>query len=147
MTDDWRDINRVELRGRVGRDPESRTFASGGMVVNLSVATSEVWKDKGTGEKRERTEWHNVVCKFNEVAINTALGLVKGQRVRVVGKIATRKWQDKNGADRFTTEIEVGRFGELEAVADDRRAARPAGRPAAKPAPSPTRDLDDEIPF
>ena len=145
MTDEiptWRDINRVELRGRLGRDPEIRTVgASGFQVANLTIATSEKWTDKRSGEKKEQTEWHRVVVKFNDVAINTASNMAKGQRVRCVGKITTRKWTDNAGVEKYSTEIEVGRFGELELVPDDR------DPPQRQPKPAGGGDLADEIPF
>ena len=153
-TPTWRDINRVELRGRLGRDPEMRSFSNGGQVASLSIATSEKWKDKNSGEMKEITEWHRVSVKFNDVAINTASNMVKGQRVRCVGKIVSRKFNDQSGNERTMYEIEVGRFGELEVVPDDRD-DRPAPR---APATAPARaagggsrrapdDSFDEIPF
>lgn len=142
----WADINEVTLQGRLGRDPESRSSQSGQVFVNFSLATSEVWKDKQTGERREKTTWHNVAVKFNDVAVNLALGLRKGQRVKLVGKIAPREWQDAQGQNRTTVEIEVGRFGRLEIVPDDREGAAPPQR-AASPPPRQSRDTDDEIPF
>ena len=140
----WADVNSVTLRGRLGRDPEIRSTQNGGQIANLSVATSESWKDKANGERKERTQWHRVVVLFNEPLVNVAAGLHKGQRVRVVGKLTYRKWTTKDGAEKWETEIECGRFdAELEAVVDDRQAAPAPGR---KPAPV-AADLDDEVPF
>lgn len=136
----WRDVNRVELRGRLGRDAEVKNFGNF-QVVNLRIATSEKWTDKRTQEKKELTEWHQVVVKFNDVAVNVACDLRKGQRVRAVGKIVTRKWTDSAGAERYATEVEVGRFGELELVPDDR------DPPQRQPKPAGGGDLADEIPF
>ncbi len=98
-----RGINKVILVGNCGKDPEARTLPSGGNVTNITLATTEGWKDKN-GEKQERTEWHNIVmyAKLGEIA---AQYLKKGQQVYIEGRIQTRKWQDKEGKDRYTTEI------------------------------------------
>lgn len=102
-------INKVMLIGNLGRDPEPRTFPDGGMVTNASIATTEKWTDKQTGQPREQTEWHNLV--FNgRLAEIAAQYLRKGSQVYVEGSIRTRKWQDKNGQDRYTTEIRVMQF-------------------------------------
>jgi len=107
-------VNKVIIVGNLGRDPEVRSFPNGGKVVNLRIATSENWRDKQTGEKKERTEWHSVAI-FNE-----ALGKIaeqylrKGSTVYIEGQLETRKWQDQSGADRYTTEIVLRQFrGEL----------------------------------
>jgi single-strand DNA-binding protein len=107
-------VNKVIIVGNLGRDPEVRSFPSGGKVVNLRIATSETWRDKATGERKERTEWHSVAI-FNE-----ALGKIaeqylrKGSTVYIEGQLETRKWQDQSGADRYTTEIVLRQFrGEL----------------------------------
>ena len=99
-----RGINKAILVGNLGKDPETRTLPSGGAVTNFSVATTESWKDKTSGEKKEQTEWHNIVLfgKLGEIA---AQYLKKGQQVYIEGRIQTRKWQDKEGKDRYTTEI------------------------------------------
>ncbi len=98
-------VNRVILLGRLGRDPETRTFQNGGSVCNLSVATSEQWKDRNSGEKRERTEWHRV-CIFAEPLVRIAEQyLRKGAQVYLEGQLETRKWQDQSGQDRYSTEI------------------------------------------
>lgn len=99
-----RGINKVILIGNLGRDPELRYMPSGGAVVNVTLATSENWKDKSSGEAKERTEWHNVVF-FNKLAEIVAQYLKKGSRVYVEGSLRTRKWQDKDGQDRYTTEV------------------------------------------
>jgi single-strand DNA-binding protein len=99
-----RGINKVILVGNVGGDPETRYMPSGSAVTNLTIATNETWKDKQTGEKKERTEWHRVAM-FNRLAEIAAEYLRKGSQVYIEGKIRTRKWQDKEGQDRFTTEI------------------------------------------
>ena len=107
-------VNKVILVGRLGKDPESKSFANGGSVVKFSLATSETWRDKQSGERKEKTEWHNVVI-FNEALGKIASQyLRKGSEVYLEGSIETRKWQDQSGADRYTTEIVLPRFrGEL----------------------------------
>ncbi|MGJ3649494.1 single-stranded DNA-binding protein [Sphingomonas sp. GlSt437] len=98
-------VNKVILVGNLGRDPESRTFQNGGKVVNLRIATSESWKDRNSGERKERTEWHSVAI-FNENIANTAERFLrKGSKVYIEGQLETRKWQDQQGQDRYTTEI------------------------------------------
>ena len=99
-----RGINKVILVGNCGQDPEVRYMPSGGEVTNVSIATSESWKDKQTGEKRDRTEWHRVVF-FNQLAKIAGDYLRKGSQIYVEGSLRTRKWQDQNGQDRYTTEI------------------------------------------
>ena len=100
-----RGINKVILIGNLGQDPEMRAMPSGGAVTNLTIATSESWKDKQTGQPQERTEWHRVVF-FNRLAEIAGEYLKKGSKVYIEGSLRTRKWQDKNtGADRYTTEI------------------------------------------
>jgi single-strand DNA-binding protein len=99
-----RGINKVILVGNLGQDPESRAMPSGRLVTNVRIATSESWKDKATAEQREQTEWHTVVF-FDRVAEIAAEYLRKGQQVYVEGKLRTRKWQDKQGTDRYSTEV------------------------------------------
>jgi single-strand DNA-binding protein len=107
-------VNKVILVGNLGRDPEVRRLNSGSAVVNLRLATSESWRDKNTGERQERTEWHNVVI-FNENLGKIAEQyLKKGSKVYIEGQLQTRKWQDQSGADKYTTEVVLQRFrGEL----------------------------------
>jgi single-strand DNA-binding protein len=107
-------VNKVILVGNLGKDPEVRSMSNGGEVVSFSVATSENWNDKASGERREKTEWHNVVI-FNENLGRIAKQyLRKGSSVYVEGQLQTRKWQDQNGNDRYTTEVVLQRFrGEL----------------------------------
>ena len=146
-------VNKVILVGNLGRDPEVRSLNDGSPVVNLSVATSESWRDKGTGERRERTEWHRVVI-FNENLARVAEQyLRKGSKVYLEGQLQTRKWTDQSGQDRYSTEIVLQRFrGEL--VMLDTAATRGEGggtfatsdTPAAAQ-PAGGGDLDDEIPF
>ncbi|OZB55432.1 MAG: single-stranded DNA-binding protein [Thiomonas sp. 15-63-373] len=97
-------LNRVFLIGRIGKDPETRYMPSGGQVTNITVATSEKWKDKETGESKESTEWHRVVF-FGKLAELASQYLKKGSQVHLEGKLQTRKWQDNSGQDRYTTEI------------------------------------------
>ena len=99
-----RGINKVILVGNLGADPENRTSQTGNAITNISVATSESWKDKSTGQQQERTEWHRVVF-FNRLAEIAAEYLRKGSKVYVEGSLRTRKWQDQNGQDRYTTEV------------------------------------------
>jgi single-strand DNA-binding protein len=103
-------VNKVILVGNLGQDPQSRSFQNGGKVVNLRIATSETWKDRTTGERKERTEWHSVAI-FNEGLANTAERFLrKGSKVYIEGALQTRKWQDNNGQDRYTTEIVLQGF-------------------------------------
>jgi single-strand DNA-binding protein len=103
-------VNKVILVGNLGRDPESRSFQNGGKVVELRIATSETWKDRSSGERKEKTEWHTVKV-FNEGLANTAEKyLRKGSKVYIEGQLQTRKWQDQSGADRYSTEIVLQGF-------------------------------------
>ena len=148
-------VNKVILIGNLGKDPEVRSMQSGGKVCNLSVATSESWKDKMSGERKDRTEWHRVVI-FNENLISVAERfLKKGSKVYLEGQIETRKWTDQSGAEKYSTEVVLQKFrGEL-VMLDGRggdsggdRAERPAMAGAGEGSRSFQRaDLDDEIPF
>ena len=124
-------VNRVQLIGNLGRDPEVRTTQSGGRVVTLSIATSESWKDERSGERRERTEWHRVVI-FNEGLGKIAERyLEKGAKVYLEGKLTTRKWQDQSGADRYSTEIHLTPYnGVLTFLDSKREGERPVRRRA-----------------
>ena len=103
-------VNKVIIVGNLGRDPESRSFSNGGKVVNLRIATSETWKDKSSGERKEKTEWHSVAI-FSEGLANVAERyLRKGSKVYIEGKLQTRKWQDASGADKYSTEIVLQGF-------------------------------------
>ncbi len=120
-------LNKVMLIGRLGRDPEVRNFQNGGKVCNLRLATSETWKDRNTGERRERTEWHSVAI-FAEGLIRVAEQyLRKGAQVYVEGKLQTRKWQDQNGQDRYTTEVVLQGFGATLTMLDGRSGGQPDG--------------------
>jgi single-strand DNA-binding protein len=103
-------LNKVMLIGNLGKDPEVRSFQNGGKVCNFSLATSESWKDKNTGERREKTDWHNVAI-FNENLVRIAEQyLKKGSKVYIEGSLQTRKWQDQSGADKYTTEVVLQNF-------------------------------------
>jgi single-strand DNA-binding protein len=167
-------VNKVILVGNLGRDPESRSFQNGGKVVNLRIATSETWKDRNSGERKEKTEWHSVAI-FNEGLANTAERyLRKGSKVYVEGQLQTRKWQDQSGQDRYSTEVVLQGFNAV-LVLLDRREGEGGGRGgwdedagggdfnssfvgsgsgggarsgAASSRPTPfDADLDDDVPF
>ena len=106
-------VNKVILVGNLGADPEVRSFQNGGKVCNLRIATSESWKDRNTGEKQERTEWHSVAIFSEGLAGVAERFLRKGSKVYIEGQLRTRKWQDQSGNDRYTTEISVGMNGVL----------------------------------
>ena len=107
-------VNKVIIVGNLGRDPEVRTFQNGGKVVNLRIATSESWRDKQSGERKDRTEWHSVAIMNENIAKIAEQYLRKGSTVYVEGQLETRKWQDQTGADRYTTEIVLRPYrGEL----------------------------------
>ena len=103
-------VNKVIIVGNLGADPEVKSFQNGGRVCNLRIATSEDWKDKNTGEKKERTEWHQVVLSTDGLVGVAERYLRKGSKVYIEGQLQTRKWQDASGNDRYTTEIRVGGF-------------------------------------
>lgn len=155
-------VNKVILIGNLGRDPETRYTADGAAITNITIATSENWKDKATGERQEKTEWHRVVF-FGRLAEIAGEYLKKGKQVYIEGSLTTRKWTDKDGVEKYTTEIRAnemkmlgsregmgGGGAEFDAGGDEPRAAAraPASKPAAtaKPASS-MADMDDDIPF
>ena len=147
-------FNKITLVGHLGAEPESRTFPDGGSVCNIRMATSENWKDKNTGERKERTEWHRVVLRnrLGEVAQEY---LHKGSLIVIEGSIHTRKWQDQNGQDRYQTEIVGSGMKMLGGRDDTAKQAGPAQKQAPQPAsPSSGPDygaepdfLDGDIPF
>ena len=151
-------VNKVILVGNLGRDPETRYSPDGSAITNVSIATTSQWKDKNTGEKKEETEWHRVVF-YGRLAEIAGQYLKKGRSVYVEGRLRTRKWQDKEGQERYTTEIIAdvmqmlgGREGMGEPSAAGARESAPSSAPAAgtatKPqAPSGFGDMDDDIPF
>jgi single-strand DNA-binding protein len=104
-------VNKVILIGNLGQDPEVKSFQNGGRIANLRIATSENWKDKATGERKERTEWHSVVLQSDGLVGVAERYLRKGSKVYVEGQLRTRKWQDQSGNDRYTTEVSVGGIG------------------------------------
>ncbi|WP_019673272.1 single-stranded DNA-binding protein [Psychrobacter lutiphocae] len=116
-----RGVNKVIIVGNLGADPESRQFSNGGSVTNISVATSEQWTDKQTGEKREATEWHRIVL-FNRLGEIAAQYLRKGSKVYIEGSLRTRKWQDQNGQDRYITEIRADQMQMLDSVGSNQNA-------------------------
>jgi single-strand DNA-binding protein len=147
-----RGVNKVILIGRLGKDPETRYMPSGNAVSNVTLATSDSWKDKQSGEQKERTEWHNLVF-YNRLAEIAGEYLKKGSQVYVEGRLQTRKWQDKNNNDRYTTEIIVndmqmlgGRGGA--GGGGDYAPPEPAAQGASHPQSSSSMDdFDDDIPF
>ncbi|MEP3636328.1 MAG: single-stranded DNA-binding protein [Paracoccaceae bacterium] len=167
-------VNKVILIGNLGRDPEVRTFQNGGKVCNLRIATSENWKDRNTGERRERTEWHSVAI-FQEGLVRIAEQyLRKGSKVYIEGQLQTRKWQDQSGQDRYSTEVVLQGFGGTLTMLDGRDGQSGGGgnygggggggqmgyddrggdygggggdNNGGGGAPAPSRDIDDEIPF
>lgn len=104
-------VNKVILVGNLGADPEVKSFQNGGRIANIRIATSESWKDRATGERKERTEWHNVVIQSDGLVGVVERYLKKGSKVYIEGALRTRKWQDRDGNDRYTTEISVGGMG------------------------------------
>jgi single-strand DNA-binding protein len=150
-------VNKVIIVGNLGKDPEVRYTPNGDSVTNVTIATTDTWKDKGTGEKKEATEWHRVVF-FGKLAEIAGQYLKKGRQVYVEGALRTRKWTDKEGHERYTTEIvanEMKMLGSREGMSDapPRESGGGAGgggnRPAAAPQPAGTsfNDFEDDIPF
>ena len=120
-------VNKVILIGNLGRDPEVRTFQNGGKVCNLRIATSENWKDRNTGERKERTEWHSVAI-FSEGLVRVAEQyLRKGSKVYLEGQLQTRKWQDQSGQDRYSTEVVLQGFGSTLTMLDGRDGGQGGG--------------------
>jgi len=141
-------VNKVILVGNLGKDPEVRRMTSGDPVVNLSIATSESWRDKASGERKEKTEWHRVVIFNKNLADVAEKYLKKGAKVYVEGQLQTRKWTDKDGAEKYSTEVVLQNFrGEL-TMLDSRNGEGGGGRGAGEAPASFQRDeMDDEIPF
>lgn len=156
-------VNKVILVGNLGRDPEIRTTQDGKEIANLTLATSESWRDRNTGERREKTEWHRIVV-FNDGLIGVIKNyLHKGSKIYVEGALQTRKWTDQSGVEKYSTEVVLQGFGSTLTMLDSRNAAggnheshssnhhanahhSAAAQPAAAK-PSAPADLDDEIPF
>lgn len=156
-------VNKVILVGNVGQDPEVRQFQNGGQVCNFSLATSENWKDKNTGERREKTEWHRISV-FSEGLIRVVQSYVKkGSKLYIEGQLETRKWQDRDGNDKYTTEVVLRGYGGTLTMLDSRNGGGGGyaqqdqmgggygggGGPRAMEGPPQdfSQDLDDEIPF
>jgi len=168
-------VNKVILIGNLGRDPEIRTFQNGGKVCNLRIATSETWKDRNTGERREKTEWHSVAI-FQEGLVRIAEQyLKKGSKVYIEGQLQTRKWQDQSGQDKYSTEVVLQGFGGTLTMLDGRDGGSGGGgggggqsgggyggggydsgpqddrfgggQGSGSGGSAPSRDIDDEIPF
>ena len=143
-----RGVNKVIIVGSVGNDPDIKATTSGQTIVNMSVATSESWRDKQTGEKVEKTEWHRVVM-FGKVAEIAGQYLAKGSQVYIEGKLQTRKWQDKEGHDRYSTEVVVDAGGTMQMLGgkqEGKQSSYPQ-KPAQRPAQNSVPDFDDDIPF
>lgn len=158
-----RGVNKVILVGNLGQDPEMRYMPNGGAVANLRLATSESWRDKATGEQKEVTEWHTVVI-FGKLAEIAGEYLRKGSQVYIEGQLRTRKWQDKDQQDRYSTEVVVSMNGVMQMLGGRQGGGAPAGQgqpqqqfsgggaPAAAPGPQQPQqgampDFDDDIPF
>lgn len=138
-------VNKVIIIGNLGADPEVRTFQNGGKVCNIRIATSETWKDKQTGERKEKTEWHSVAIMSEPLAKIAEQYLRKGSKVYIEGQLETRKWQDQSGADRYSTEVVLrpyrGELTLLDAPSGGRSEDSGQGVPAQSNA------LEDDIPF
>ena len=163
-------VNKVILVGNLGKDPESRSFANGGKVVSFSVATSENWKDRSSGERKEKTEWHNVSIFSEGLARVAEQYLKKGSKVYLEGQLETRKWQDQSGNDRYSTDVVLRQFNSSMVLLDSRGEGGGGGygsggggssyggggddfgggnsRPQQRPQPAAfDTDLDDDVPF
>ncbi len=165
-------VNKVILVGNLGKDPEARTFANGGKVVSFSLATSENWKDKSSGERKEKTEWHNISIFSEGLAGVAERFLKKGSKVYLEGQLETRKWQDQSGNDRYTTDVVLRQFNSAMVLLDGREGGGGGGgsrsyddgassggfggagyggggaKPQSRPQPAAfDSDLDDDVPF
>ena len=142
-----RGINKVIIVGNLGADPDSRAMPSGNAVTNISVATSESWNDRDTGEKQEKTEWHRVVF-FNRLAEIAAQYLKKGSQVYVEGKLQTRKWEDKEGNERWTTEVVANQMQMLgDRMSNDMSNDNASSSQSSSYNDNPDIEFDDDIPF
>lgn len=149
-------INKVILVGNLGKDPEVRQTQDGRSIVNLNLATSENWRDKTTGERREKTEWHRVVIFNDGLAKVAEQYLKKGSKIYVEGQLQTRKWQDKDGQERYTTEVVLQNFNSALVMLDGRKDGAGAvefggtdssSAPSSRGGSSKNFELDDDIPF
>ena len=146
-----RGVNKVILIGNLGQDPDVRSFANGDAVCNIRLATSETWTDKNTGENQERTEWHSVVG-YRRLGEIMGQYLKKGSKVYIEGKLRTRKWQDQQGQDRYTTEIVADEMQMLDGRSGSADFAPPPSRSSSAPSPQPQsapadNGFEDDIPF
>ena len=146
-------INKAIIIGNLGKDPEVRYTQNGGAIANLTIATSESWRDKQSAEKKEKTEWHRVVL-FGKLAEVAGEYLRKGSQVYIEGKLTTRKWEDQAGVERYTTEIHVNVGGVMQMIGSKQEASQSGNQQSPpkqqnKPQPSnePPMDFDDDIPF
>lgn len=143
-------VNKVILIGNLGHDPEIRHTSDGKPIANLSVATSEIWRDKNSGERREKTEWHRVVIFSEGLCKIVEQYLRKGSKVYLEGQLQTRKWQDQAGNDKYSTEVVLQGFGGTLTMLDGPQGGERSEKPASSPNSengSFSEDLDDEIPF
>lgn len=144
-----RGINKVILVGNLGQDPEVRYLPTGGAVANINIATSETWKDKQTGEPKDKTEWHRVVI-FGKLAEIAGEYLKKGMQVYIEGQLQTRKWQDQSGQDRYSTEVIVNIGGTMQILGSRAQSSENTNgqvRPQQNTPNEPPMDFDDDIPF
>ena len=152
-------VNKVIILGNLGRDPEIRTFQNGGKVCNLRIATSETWKDKASGERKERTEWHSVAIFSEPLARVAEQYLRKGSKVYIEGQLETRKWQDQSGQEKYSTEVVLRPFNSTLVMLDG-ASGKPSGDgyeqggasggyggPSGEYGGAPAGDIDDEVPF
>ena len=144
-------VNKVILIGNLGRDPEVRTFQNGNKLCNLRIATSETWRDKNSGERKERTEWHSVAIFSEPLAKVAEQYLRKGSKVYLEGQLETRKWQDQSGNDKYSTEVVLRPYSStltmLDGGSNDNSGGGYSAPQQQQSQPQPSRDLDDEIPF
>jgi single-strand DNA-binding protein len=143
-------LNRVQLIGNLGRDPEVRTTQSGARVVTLNIATSETWTDQNNGERRQKTEWHRIVIWNEGLGKIAERYLTKGSKVYLEGKLTTRKWQDQSGADRYSTEIHLTPYNGTLTFLDSRRNGNDASdddTPRSTADAPKSNGLDEETPF
>lgn len=143
-------VNKVILIGNLGADPEVRSFQNGGKVANMRIATSETWKDKNSGEKKERTEWHTVAVFAEGLVRIVEQYLSKGSKVYIEGQLETRKWQDQSGADRYSTEIVLRPYAGTLVMLSGQGGGQGGGSQGGQDQGAPSgggSDMDDEIPF
>ena len=152
-------VNKVILVGNLGKDPEVRNTQDGSKIVNLTVATSETWNDRASGERKEKTEWHRVVIFNDRIGEVAEKYLKKGAKVYIEGALQTRKWTDQSGAERYSTEVVIGRFNGQLTMLDARSGGEAPAQARAEPRSAPARepsgggrgkvqdDMDSEIPF